>query len=148
MCQSIGSALVQIMACRLCGTKPLPKPMPGYCQLDPKEQTSVKLLSKFKHFIHENASENIVCEMASILFRGRWVNAEMVPNLGLLVLTQAVQYTLRRRLMQYATLDYVMHSVTYASCKHGIKHCFTTITHCPLSDILMGYFKKDVTPVH
>ena len=26
------------------------------------------------NFIHENASENIVCEMAAILSRGRWVN--------------------------------------------------------------------------
>ena len=31
----IGSALVQIMACRLFGAKPLSKPMLGYCQLDP-----------------------------------------------------------------------------------------------------------------
>ena len=30
-----GSALVQIMACRLFGAKPLSKPMLGYCQLDP-----------------------------------------------------------------------------------------------------------------
>ena len=35
MCQWIGSALVQIMACRLFSTKPLSKPMLGYCQLDP-----------------------------------------------------------------------------------------------------------------
>ena len=35
MCQWIGSALVQIMACRLIGDKPLSKPMLGYCQLDP-----------------------------------------------------------------------------------------------------------------
>ena len=28
-----------------------------------------------KLFIHENASENIVCEMATILCRGRWVNS-------------------------------------------------------------------------
>ena len=35
MRQWIGSALVQIMACRLIGTKPLSKPMLGYCQLDP-----------------------------------------------------------------------------------------------------------------
>ena len=27
-----------------------------------------------KHFVHENASKNIVCEMAAILYRGRWVN--------------------------------------------------------------------------
>ena len=30
-----GSALVQIMACRLFGAKPLPKPMLGYCHLHP-----------------------------------------------------------------------------------------------------------------
>ena len=42
MRQQIGSALVQIMACRLFGAKPLSKPMLGYCQLDPREQTSVK----------------------------------------------------------------------------------------------------------
>ena len=46
----------------------LSKLMLGYCQL----------LSKFfyhntKLFIHENASENIVCEMGAILSRGRWV---------------------------------------------------------------------------
>ena len=34
--------LVQIMACRLAGSKPLSEPMMEYCQLDPKEQTSVK----------------------------------------------------------------------------------------------------------
>ena len=34
MRQWIGSALVQIMACRLFGTKQLSKPMLGYCQLD------------------------------------------------------------------------------------------------------------------
>ena len=32
--QWIGSALVQIMTCRLFGAKPLSKPMLGYCQLD------------------------------------------------------------------------------------------------------------------
>ena len=32
--QWIGSALVQIMACCLFGTKPLSKPMLGYCQSD------------------------------------------------------------------------------------------------------------------
>ena len=34
MCQWIGSTLVQIMACRLFGAKPLSKPMMVYCQLD------------------------------------------------------------------------------------------------------------------
>ena len=48
--QWTGSALVQIMACRLFGAKPLSKPMLGYCQLDRQEQTSVKLESEFYHF--------------------------------------------------------------------------------------------------
>ena len=34
MRQWIGSALVQIMACRLVGAKPLSKPILGYCELD------------------------------------------------------------------------------------------------------------------
>ena len=35
MRQLIGSALVQIMACRPFGAKPLSKPMLSYCQLEP-----------------------------------------------------------------------------------------------------------------
>ena len=38
------------MACRLFGTKPLPEPMLTYCQLDPWEQTSVEIESKYKTF--------------------------------------------------------------------------------------------------
>ena len=45
------------MTRRLSGTKPLSEPMLEYCQLDPWEQTSVKSWSKYKTFIHENASE-------------------------------------------------------------------------------------------
>ena len=50
MRQWIGSALVQVMACRLFGAKPLHAPMLGYLQLDPWEQILVKLESKFYHF--------------------------------------------------------------------------------------------------
>ena len=50
MHQWIGSALVQIMACRLFSTKPLSKPRLVYFQLDPQEQTSEKFLSKYKTF--------------------------------------------------------------------------------------------------
>ena len=45
------SSLVQIMACRLSGARPLSKPMFGYCQLDPSEQSSVKSQAKFE-FLH------------------------------------------------------------------------------------------------
>ena len=38
----IGPALLLMIACRLFGAKPLSEPVLDYCQLDPKEQTSVK----------------------------------------------------------------------------------------------------------
>ena len=51
------------MACRLDGAKPLPEPMLEYYQLDPREQT----YRNSNVFIQENALQNVVCEMASIL---------------------------------------------------------------------------------
>ena len=54
------------MACRLFGAKPISKQMLGYCQLDNK----LKWNFNQKKFIHENVSENIVCELAAILPRG------------------------------------------------------------------------------
>ena len=40
-----------------------------------------------KHFIYENASENIVCEKVAILSRGRWVNKqEKISGIALLKL--------------------------------------------------------------
>ena len=50
MHQWTGSALVQVMAWRLFGAKPLPVPMQPYCQLDSWEQISVKLELEFYHF--------------------------------------------------------------------------------------------------
>ena len=71
MLHRIGSALIQIMACCPFSVKPLTKPTIGYWQLNPYEK---KFIRNFKQntklFIHENASENIVCEMAVILSRG------------------------------------------------------------------------------
>ena len=57
MRQGTGSALVQVMACRLFGAEPLTEPMLVYCQLDSSEQISVKFESKFYQCIHENAFE-------------------------------------------------------------------------------------------
>ena len=50
---------------RLFGAKPLSEPLPYYRQSD----FSV-ILFKIQFFIHENASENIVCDMAAILSSG------------------------------------------------------------------------------
>ena len=43
MRRRIGSALIRVMVSRLFGAKPLPEPVLSYNQLDPWEQTSVKL---------------------------------------------------------------------------------------------------------
>ena len=56
------------------GVKPLSKPMLEYCLLNPWEQVSVKCWLEFKIIFHDNALENVVCEMASILSRPQCVN--------------------------------------------------------------------------
>ena len=50
MCQWTGSSLIQLMACRLFGAKPLPEPMLAYCELHAWEQISVKFETEFYHF--------------------------------------------------------------------------------------------------
>ena len=50
MCQWTRSALVQVMAWCLFGTKPLPESTLAYCQLDFWEQISVKFELEFYHF--------------------------------------------------------------------------------------------------
>ena len=52
MCPWNIPTLLQIMACRLFGAKPLSEPMLPYCQLDPKEHISVKFYLKCDSF-HE-----------------------------------------------------------------------------------------------
>ena len=55
MRQWIGSALVQIIACRLVGAKPLSQPVLGYCQLDPLGTNFNEILIKIQNFfIHKN----------------------------------------------------------------------------------------------
>ena len=72
MRQRIGLPLVQIMACRLFGAKPLSKPMLGYCQLDSWEQTSVKFESENKTFHSWNCTWKY-----RLRNRGHFVQREM-----------------------------------------------------------------------
>ena len=58
------------MACCLYDTKQLAEPLLDYYQLDPWQQSSVKILSNTKFFMTKNALDNIVCEMATILSGG------------------------------------------------------------------------------
>ena len=70
----IGTTLVQIMACRLFGAKPLSKITLDYFNRTLRNKLQWNFTQNKKLFIDENASENIVCKMAAILSRGRWVN--------------------------------------------------------------------------
>ena len=65
-------ALVRVMACCLFGTKPLLEPMLTLL-IEPLGTNFSEIQIKTKFFIHENAFENVVFEMAAILSRGRWV---------------------------------------------------------------------------
>ena len=72
----IGSALLQIMVCRLIGTKPLSGQTFRYSQelshgpLVYRNKLQWNFNQNRKLFIRENASEYIVCEMTAILSRG------------------------------------------------------------------------------
>ena len=72
--QWIGSALVQIMACCLFGTKSLYNPMLGYCQLDPWEQTLLKFWLKYKTFYSQKCILNYRLQNGGHFVRRRWVN--------------------------------------------------------------------------
>ena len=103
----IGSALIQIMACRLFGAKPLSKPKLGYCQLN-----LWFFYLNTKPFIHENASENIVCEMSAM---GWWVknNESMSPN---------HQYNARQYILRALRRRYIFGSlgINQPDCKGSL----------------------------
>ena len=79
MRQSIGSALVQIMACHLFRAKPLSKPMQCHCQLHCQEQISVKFDSELYHINSRKCiSKRRYVTVAAILSRGRWVSSQFI----------------------------------------------------------------------
>ena len=69
------SALVQVMACRLFGAKPLHKPMLIYCQLGPWEQTSMKFASKYKTFHIWNCKWKCRLRNGGHFVQGGWVKS-------------------------------------------------------------------------
>ena len=74
ICQWRGLALLQVEACRLFGTKPLPEPMLTYCQWDCRNKLQWNSHLNSKHFLHENAYEQY-CQWNDVHFvQGRWVN--------------------------------------------------------------------------
>ena len=61
------------------GDKPLFESMLTYCQLDHWEQILVKLETSTTVFIQENEIENILCNIASILFQPVHVSKVYIP---------------------------------------------------------------------
>ena len=72
MHQETKSSLVQIMAFRLFGTKPLSEPTVTYCQLDPKEHISWNIIWLSDVFNQENAYENVVCKICGHAVCKKW----------------------------------------------------------------------------
>ena len=66
MHQWIGSALIQIMACHLFGTKPFPEPLLAYCKLDPWD-----LNQNFIIFVQINWFKNVICQDGSHFVQGK-----------------------------------------------------------------------------
>ena len=79
MHQWIWWAVVQIMAHRLFGAEPLSKPVLGYCQLDPQEQTSMIFESKYKAFHSRKCIWKHCLRNGGHFVRGRWVD-DFVPS--------------------------------------------------------------------
>ena len=106
MRQWIGSALVQIMACRLFGAKPLSNPIWFIVNWALRSRLQWKFNQNKKLIIHEIASASVVCEMAAILSRGRWDkmwnNNECFPLCQTLIYKQLFLYT-----TNYADFDIV-----------------------------------------
>ena len=103
-----------------------------------REQTSVKFESKF--FIQENASENVVCEMAASLSRGRWVNKG--EGTGYTQRTELVKYTVSA-LLCFVVVEYR----SFYLCTSGIlhRHCdnhMTVLVNKPHDVIKWKHFPR------
>ena len=66
------SSFFGVMACHMFSVKAFPDPMLSHCQLDLREQMSLKLQNQT--FFLGNAFENVFCKMMVILSRSVCVN--------------------------------------------------------------------------
>ena len=67
---NLGHDLLQVMACRLFGAKPLPESMLTYCQIEPGNTFQWNLNRNSNIFIEENVFENAVCQNGGHLVQG------------------------------------------------------------------------------
>ena len=71
------TALV-LMACRLCGAKPLPETMLAHWQLDSWEHISATVESEFYHFHSRKCIWNYRLPKSRLFVQGRWVNSMLI----------------------------------------------------------------------
>ena len=65
------------------GAKPLPEPMLTYCAIEPYGTNRSKILIKIQNFSFKRKHSNVVCEMAAILSRARWVERPFSQSVAL-----------------------------------------------------------------
>ena len=79
MHQLTGPALLQVMACRLFGAKPLPKSRLAYCQLDSWKQFQWNSNRNSIVFIKEDAFKIVVCQIGVHFAKGGIMAMEVSP---------------------------------------------------------------------
>ena len=72
------------------GVKPLPYPLPNHCQMDPQEQTSVKLRQKYKSFLSKVTFEKLLLKTSAILFWYQYVRPVMLNTCNIAACTEPV----------------------------------------------------------
>ena len=104
--------LVEIMACRLFGAKPLSEPMLPYCQLDPKEHIFNEILTKIPKF----SFKKILLKMSTT----KWLPF----CLGLNVLKPIGSFISKMSCARVAVVSRVLYDIFFPQCEHRDKCIF------------------------
>ena len=133
MHQWTGSSLVQVMACRLFGTKPLPEPMLAYGQLNTWKQISVKFESEFCH-LHSR--------------KWIWKCFHLLPNTNYTTdfspwpLCQQNDYLVKTYLRNSSSIwNYFL----CVSIRHGIRKCLAGDDQLPRT-CQVSFWQKNLMP--
>ena len=131
------------------GVKPLPDPLPNYCQMDPHEQTSVKLRQKYKSFQSKITFEKLLLKTSAILFWYQYVRPVMLNTCNIAACTEPV---VNQNLCLYNGHGSCDSSITMTThikyswlCKNGykvgmlhMKH-YSRLTYC-----VMNFYQENL----
>ena len=108
-------SLVQIMACRLDGAKPLPEPMMEYCYVGLPNKLQWNFNQSSYIFIQEYAFENVVRKMAAILSRPKCLNSFCLERSASQFQTQFRDWYLEHMLQNWAYFISTEHYCLWAN---------------------------------